>query len=55
LTGSDISSMVRDFSLNKEQALAFKIISNHPLSHYQESDRHLLMGVFGKVARGRVG
>lgn len=48
LTGSDISSMVHNFSLNTEQALAFRIICNHTLGHHQPSDRHLLMGVFGE-------
>jgi hypothetical protein len=39
--------------LNKEQAHDFKIICNHALGHYQESDRHLLMGVFGEGGTGK--
>jgi hypothetical protein len=53
LTGSDVSLIALDFSLNPEQALAFRIICNHALGHHAPSDPHLLMGVFGKGGTGK--
>ena len=53
LKGSDIFSLIRDFSLNSEQALAFRIICNHALGHHAPSDPHLLMGVFGEGGTGK--
>jgi hypothetical protein len=53
LTGSVVSSIARNFSLNTEQAIAFRIICNHALGHHPPSDPHLLMGVFGEGGTGK--
>lgn len=53
LNGSDISSLIQDFSLNAEQALAFRIICNHALGHHLPSEPQLLMGVLGEGGTGK--
>lgn len=53
LTGSDITSLIRDFSLNTNQARAFRIICNHALGHHLPTDLQLLMGVFGEGGTGK--
>jgi PIF1-like helicase len=53
LTGSDITSLIRDFSLNANQARAFRIICNHALGHHLPAELQLLMGVFGEGGTGK--
>jgi hypothetical protein len=53
LTGSDITSLIRDFSLNTNQARAFRIICNHALGHHLPTEPQLLMGVFGEGGTGK--
>jgi hypothetical protein len=53
LTGSDITSLIRDFSLNANQARAFRIICNHALGHHLPTEPQLLMGVFGEGGTGK--
>jgi len=52
-TDSDISSLSRNFSLNTEQSLAFRIICNHAVGHYPPDEPQLLMGVFGEGGTGK--
>jgi len=53
ITGSDINSLIRNFKLNAQQALAFRIICNHVLGHHLPSEPQLLMGVFGEGGTGK--
>jgi len=53
LTGSDIASIIRDFSLNTEQSRALKIICNHAAGRHLPDDAQLLMGVFGAGGTGK--
>jgi hypothetical protein len=53
LTGSDIASIIRDFSLNTEQSRVLKIICNHAAGHRLPDDAQLLMGVFGAGGTGK--
>src|SRR5205814_9069241 len=50
---SDLVSVVREFSLNKEQTRAFRIICNHALGIHPTVEPHLLMGVFGEGGTGK--
>ena len=53
LMGSDITSLIRDFSLNTNQARVFRIICNHALGHHLRIESQLLMGVFGEGGIGK--
>ena len=50
---SDLVSIIREFSLNKEQTRAFRIICNHALGIHPTDEPHLLMGVFGEGGTGK--
>jgi hypothetical protein len=45
ISGSDIASLIQDFSLNSNQSRAFRIICNHALGHRLLWESQLLMGV----------
>jgi hypothetical protein len=53
LTNSDINSVIDEFTLNPEQARAFRIICNHALEHYSPQEPQLLMGVLGAGGTGK--
>ena len=50
---SNILSIIRSFSLNKEQTRAFRIICNHALGIHAAEEPQLLMGVFGEGGTGK--
>jgi PIF1-like helicase len=50
---SDVLSVIREFSLNKEQICAFRIICNHAVEIYPTEEPQLLMGVFGEGGTGK--
>jgi hypothetical protein len=49
----DVNSLIRTFSLNIRQQLAFRIICNHALGLHPPSEPQLLMGVFGEGGTGK--
>jgi PIF1-like helicase len=53
LTNSDINSVIDEFTLNPEQARAFRIICNHALGNYSPQEPQLLMGVLGAGGTGK--
>jgi len=55
LTGESVLqvSVAREFSLNKEQTRAFRIICTHALGIYAADEPQLLMGVFGEGGTGK--
>jgi hypothetical protein len=53
LSNSDVASLIRHFTLNEDQSLAFRIICNHVLMHHTPQEPQLLMGVFGEGGTGK--
>jgi PIF1-like helicase/Helitron helicase-like domain at N-terminus len=53
ISGTDVDSLIRAFSLNAEQQFAFRIICNHALGLHPPSEPQLLMGVFGEGGTGK--
>jgi len=53
LSDSDVSSLIRHFTLNKDQSRAFRIVYNHTLGRYPRDEPQLLMGVFGERGTGK--
>ena len=49
----DVRSVIREFSLNKEQTRAFRIICCHALGIHAVEEPQLLMGVFGEGGTGK--
>jgi hypothetical protein len=53
IRGTNIDSLIHDFSLNTKQQLAFRIICNHAVGIHPPEEPQLLMGVFGEGGTGK--
>ena len=48
-----IAHVVADFSLNEEQSQAFQIVAHHSFDTSEDTQKQLLMGLFGEAGTGK--